>query len=646
MGFFTGHEDFRICTDPTADISVTFVHRSLEEFFGSFGFLKDLDDGKSIDEILGSDCEEPIFMVNPLVLIFCLWLLTTNLLNFQRNIYQQLVLFATKRIDFHLLDIEVVEQMYPAMNISDPLLHKDSLKLKFFWDTFEACKCVRFLHIERGKHQVYNKSSITSLYDKVDRVLGLMSCDMLSKLTRLALGNHIPILPIHRDAFVISADCPDPQTLYNYLSILLPKYNLLKSNPQVYARVECHESHDLSTLMTKDLKELILVGENNKKLYLLGKDKLSSVTLFMSGKFPNCPKLTNITLEGCHLDNSVPSAFMKAVQNGDLPHLKRIELVGCTVSDCEWPAIPEFSFKTEEMLDLLEMKKLLSKQTELIVNKPSDIVISMCLEKLLVLRLEDIDSHTLPQIDNILTKGILPNLSKLSVTAEHRSRVRLHNFLGTFDPDQTVKLEKLALRYFILSSEEMDRLCEKLASIQLTELDLSSSGFTFNLSVLFTHIFPRLNKLIMSHCGLNANDLQSLARANVEGKLPQLRHLDISTNSGFNISDLFTHSAHWDQLTTLETSDVNVLNVDPECLTSLEELFLPAKGTQPPSVTRQWPCLKLIEVNNEQTARCIADGVEQGMFPSLATVRCESFYYGRPFFFKLLKVNISVEQVS
>ena len=50
-GFFSGHEDFRLCTDPTADISVTYAYRSLEEFFGTFGFLQALDDGQSVDDI-------------------------------------------------------------------------------------------------------------------------------------------------------------------------------------------------------------------------------------------------------------------------------------------------------------------------------------------------------------------------------------------------------------------------------------------------------------------------------------------------------------------------------------------------------------------------------------------------------------------
>ena len=169
-GFLAGDKAF---TDLSADISVTFAHRSLEEFFGSFGFLQALDDGKSVDDILGSDCERPIFMVNPLVLRFCLWLLTEKCFNFSQDIYQKLVLFAAKQIDFHLLHIKAVEEVYPAMNIAEALRDKDSLKLIFFKDILEKCQCVYILIIRHGE----------SIYEHVDGVLGLMSSNFLSKLT-------------------------------------------------------------------------------------------------------------------------------------------------------------------------------------------------------------------------------------------------------------------------------------------------------------------------------------------------------------------------------------------------------------------------------------------------------------------------------
>ena len=154
-------------------------------------------------------------------------------------------------------------------------------------------------------------------------------------------------------------------------------------------------------------------------------------------------------------------------------------------------------------------------------------------------------TDTLKCLNNVLKQGFLPNLSKLSVCAEQNKIHRINTFFREFDPNSVSKLEKLTLWGFIISAADIKILSEKLNSLQVTELVLSNScGFTGNLLVLLTHSFPTLNTLILSHCDLNSDDLQSLARANVEGKLPQLEHLNISYNS-VDISDLFTHSAQW-----------------------------------------------------------------------------------------------------
>ena len=631
-GFFAGHEDFRLCTDPTADISVTYAHRSLEEFFGSFGFLQALDDGQSIDDILGSDCKKPIFMVNPLVLRFCLWLLTTKFFNFPEMIFNKLVLFAAERIDFRFLDTKAIERVYPAISISDALLHTDRLKLKFFKYILEKCHCISALYI---KSEVEDKCD----YEQVDGVLGLMSSNLLSKLTCLSITGKYLLPSLHRDPLAISIDPTDPETLHKYLDILLPKYNLLKRNPPIYARVECSGSHDLSTLITKHIKHLYLSEKGYERQF----------PLLVSGKFPHCPQLTHFTLAFIQIDNSVATAFLKAVQNGELPHIKRVELFRCILNDCEWPVVPEFSFETDKKIDLSQIKKLLSKVTELTVCEPPDtgLVIPVCLENLTICKFHGIENHDLQQINNIFKKRRLPNLTELLISSNDNAN--LDTFLDEFDPHDAAKLEKLTLRGFIISAEGLEVLSEKLTSIGLTELDLNwSFGLTGNLSALFTHSFPRLSTLILSTCNINANDLQSLARANVEGKLPQLRHLDIFFTD-IKISDLFAHSAQWNQLKTLRTSDVSVLNVDPKYLTSLEKLILQPESFQRleiPSVSRRWIRLKVIDVWDDDSPRCIADGVEQGMFPSLTTVRHSRIgYYKNPFFFKLLKANISVELV-
>ena len=94
---------------------------------------------------------------------------------------------------------------------------------------------------------------------------------------------------------------------------------------------------------------------------------------------------------------------------------------------------------------------------------------------------------------------------------------------------------------------------------------------------------------------------------------------------------------------SFETEDVNVLNVHPDLFTSLEKLITHGKVER--SITRPWPRLKVIEVWNKDTVRCIAEGVERGMFPSLTTVRAEEYLrLPIPLQFKLFRANISVER--
>ena len=647
-GFFTGHEDFRLCTDPTADICVTYAHRSIEEFFGSFGFLQALDDGKSVDDILGSDCEKPIFMVNPLVFQFCLWL-RAEFFGSRRIVYEKLAACVAEQIDVHVLDIDIVDEIFPAMGIRKALHYEDSLKLEFFKQVFEKCGQVRVLQIRDNQtfrdHLMYEGHEVHQAFGTdVLGVLGLISRSLLSKLSRLSISEYsTPRAPpdLNSDALTVLIAC----SIDHYLEIseiLQTRHDLLKRDPQMCATINFKNCQDIKILMQKNIKELHVSSSGQ-------------ATLSTSGEFPFCPQFTHFTAYGFHIDDSVPAAFIKAVKEGRLPNLRRIELNDCTMNDYEWPEVPEFSCDLQGMIvsDSSQMQKLLLKQTELTVlcykKDPFhlDRLIPVRLENLSVLRLKfTLDAK--PQgLNNVLKQGFLPNLSELDVSLGNPSQIQ--TFLNDFDPNHTAKLEKLRLWGFNISTEELEILSEKLTVIQLTELDLSVIfGLTGRLSVLFTHRFPTLNTLILNWCQLNSDDIQSLARANVEGKLPQLRHLDILNNNDVKICDLFTHSAQWNQLTTFLTSDINVLNVDPkyltslECLTSLKELFLYTDWC-PISVTRRWPHLKFIEVNIEDLADCIADGVERGMFPSLTTVRCRSFDYKRSLFFKLLKANISVE---
>ena len=282
-----------------------------------------------------------------------------------------------------------------------------------------------------------------------------------------------------------------------------------------------------------------------------------------------------------------------------------------------------------------------------------DRIIHVCIKNLSILKLVLTRAHNLQCLSNILKQGILPSLSELLVQVSiPNCRIKFDLFLDEFDPNHTAKLEKLALKNLKMSGEELEILSNKLTSLQLTELDMSGSfGFTGSLSILFNNSFLTLNTLILRSCLLNPDDMIALSRANVEDKLPQLKHLDISQNRKDEMSFLFTNSAQWNLLKTLTINDCNVLNADIEFLTLLEELRFPwpLLVQQSSPIARCWSGLKVIQCDHNILPD-IADGVERGMLPALTTVRVICPFDKEtcliPSLFKLYKANIFVQNIS
>ena len=75
-GLIIGHEDYRLRGSETADIFITFVHRTIQEFLGSFYFVQMLCKDHRIDNLLPHGCKKPIFLSNRLVLEFCVWFIS------------------------------------------------------------------------------------------------------------------------------------------------------------------------------------------------------------------------------------------------------------------------------------------------------------------------------------------------------------------------------------------------------------------------------------------------------------------------------------------------------------------------------------------------------------------------------------------
>ena len=285
-GLFVGHEDLRLFDDPTADIYVAYAHRSIEELFGSFGFIQALNDGQDIDDVLGSDRERPIFMVNPLFLSFCLWILKSLDFEFHQRdeCYDNLTSYVAKRID------------------SNPFV------LKFFCDILNKCEEMNNIFVPGFVH-------IQSI-EKFVKLLRLENGNFISRLRQIVIESDQFELEDDNVSLKISLDLLQEEIQALYL--LLNEGSISQRNPQIHlvmkfsVQIEC----DIIPLLSKHIKESVII--NNTKHF--------PSLLTASREFPHCPNLTEITTAELHIDDSVISALRRAVHSGKLPCLKRIEI--------------------------------------------------------------------------------------------------------------------------------------------------------------------------------------------------------------------------------------------------------------------------------------------------------------------------------
>ena len=142
-----------------------------------------------------------------------------------------------------------------------------------------------------------------------------------------------------------------------------------------------------------------------------------------------------------------------------------------------------------------------------------------------------------------------------------------------FDPIHMPHLGKLTLRRVLDDQQELKDLMTIISRLNLVKLDISHStkgmktmrSISGGLCALLHYDFPTLQVLILSDCGLSPDDLSSLAQASAEGRLPELKHLDISKNDSVsgNLGELFSFNCNWDKLQHLDRVVKRIRDVLP-----------------------------------------------------------------------------------
>ena len=166
-GLLIGHEDFRLIRDETADIFVTFPHRSIQEFLGALYFVWMLNNGDEIESSFVFEDRYPVFLTNPLFFQFCLWLMSCSkkYLDFENSsqIHDVLTSACLKYINTTEWDTIGIAKKYPALDIESALQTQDKLRLNFIHDILVKCDKINYIVVSDTFHSGRSGRSIDIL---------------------------------------------------------------------------------------------------------------------------------------------------------------------------------------------------------------------------------------------------------------------------------------------------------------------------------------------------------------------------------------------------------------------------------------------------------------------------------------------------
>ena len=621
-GLLIGHEDgHKLIREETADILITFQHRSLQEFLGAFYFIQSLDKGDSIDRLFHNT--EPLFMTNPLFLSFCLWFVqhseayfTFQNLEHVRHTIQGHIL---KRINVPNLDLSSIAKKFPAIDIEKMIKQNDIVVSNLLEDILSKCQNVRTLRFE-------NSDSMDGVLVRMRQVLPFINYIAVGDVFVMRRVHNVVIIGTRHDNLTIKS-IDEPMA-----AILLRKHmgflgaNLSINKESSYASTILQ---DLSELTCANIKSIHVHERRTKRI----KNELRALPLFQH--------LKHLSFRGIDFVTDEILSLPEASRVGNLPCLTHLSFAHCSslrnnlslLFKTTWPKLTHLGFEECSLAD---------EDLKIIGNMQKN-----CLPNLISMNLSNIDS----QLPNKLSSTVIAQLNERFATLQSlylniktvvqwmewkpTSNLKVLHLVGNNSLVNTSishdclppSPESIALRRCVVN---LKMVADNLYRDNLRYLDLSfNEKIKGTFPLLLCNNFPSLKTLILSECRLNSQDLRSLAQANAEGRLPELRYLDISNNtlSMTEYADsLFAFSCKWNQLLSLNIMDTKFSadelhsRVQSGCLSSLQELRMTDYPNQ--KINIMWPYLQILGTHKYSYATLsnIEHSVEEGKFPALRSV--------------------------
>ena len=194
-GLLIGHEEaHKLIRDETADILVTFPHRSFQEFLGAFYFIQALDKGRNMSS-LRIDNGEPLFMTNPLFLYFCIWLVqhAGKYFIFEKleNVLHAIQNYILESINKTCLNFFVISRKFPAMDIEKAIKNNDTAGLTVYGYILSKCHKVRTIKLESNDSLDWVLTSVSSFLPLIRNII-VKDCFDMSRIGNVFLTINKP----------------------------------------------------------------------------------------------------------------------------------------------------------------------------------------------------------------------------------------------------------------------------------------------------------------------------------------------------------------------------------------------------------------------------------------------------------------------
>ena len=395
--------------------------------------------------------------------------------------------------------------------------------------------------------------------------------------------------------------------------------------------------------MLQSAKHLSLFGPHEKLHRVVAGQEL-----------PFCPFLEELSFENQRVDVSVLVALETVARTSRLSLLRHLSFENCgpflegnltTLFNSTWPLLTSVNLGNCSLnsSDLTTLRDCLSAEgggklpnlTSLALSARAERlrnILQNSLQNVKKLTLHDVDREDYECTATSINAGKVPKLTTLSVSFHEVASETpdISEVLRTslrFPP-----LTHLMLNRFVSSPLDVHSVASSARNSEVTELDISHSpSLTGVLSVMFLQHFPFLTSLVLSDCGLNADDLDSLAQASSEDRLAELKHLDVSDNEAITglLRHLFSFGQRWSGLLSLNVKQAVAMSEFKELAHAVRF------GDLHPSSCRQvrWPSVQSLDVHcayrhgsndHVQLYQQLTDLVEKGVFPNLDTLSVTS----------------------